>query len=217
MEPARRTRPEMEIQWTRVPRPRAVAGAILVQLLLFVLSVPFWYVGRVRLLPPKEEAVQLAPRPEPLEYEAASTGKQSSGIPMQKSKAVAQAKLVVPVGKGEPSLGERARRATTALMANFKFSLNYGFNPGEFSFASRTHGELPRIEAHEVPYEQYVIIEATVDVDGKVAEARVVTGMVPSQVAEKLITAVREFRYDPAKKDGAAVPSLVDIVVHVPS
>ena len=217
MEPATRTRPEMEIEWTRVPRPRAVAGALLVHLLAFVLALPYLLPSKVRLVKPKQEVVELAPRQVPLEYDAASSGKPSSGLPMRASRAIAHAKLVMPVGKGEPSLGERARRATKGLMADFKFSLNYGFNPTEFSFASRTHGELPRIEAHEVPYEQYVIIEATVDVDGKVAEARVVTGKVPSQVAEKLISAVREFRYDPAKKDGMAVPSLVDIVVHIQS
>jgi hypothetical protein len=207
----------MLIPWTRVPRSSALAGAVLVHLLAFILGLPFLQQNKVRLIEPKQEVVELAPRHASIVYESASSGKRSSGIPIPPDQAMAHAKLVVPVGKGEPSLGEHARRATKGLMAKFKFSLNYGFNPGEFSFASRTHGELPRIEAHEVPYEQYVIIEATVDVDGNVAEARVVTGKVPSQVADKLISAVREFRYDPAKKDGMAVPSLVDIVVHVPS
>jgi hypothetical protein len=207
----------MVIAWTRVPRSRALAAAVLVHVLVFVIALPFLQESKVRLVQPKEKVVEFARRNAPIVYNSAGSRKRSSGVPMHASKAIAHAKLMVPAGKGEPSLGERARRATKQLMANFQFSLNYGFNPGTFSFASRTHGELPRIEAHEVSYEQYVIIEATIDVDGTVAEARVVTGKVPSQVAEKLISAVREFRYDPAKRDGVAVPSLVDIVVHVPS
>jgi TonB family protein len=211
----------MLIPWNRVPRPRALLGAILAHLLLFVLAFPFFYTGKVRLIRPKHEVVQVVPRHAPLAYgpqkSAMNSGRRSSGVRMRPNKTTAVAKLVLPVGKGEPSLGERARKATKELMANFQFSLNYGFNPNAYSFANQTHGQIPRIEAHEVPYEQYVIVEVTVDVDGTVAEARVVTGRVPSHVEQKLISAIREFRYDPAKRDGVAIPSLLDIVIHVPS
>jgi TonB family protein len=60
-------------------------------------------------------------------------------------------------------------------------------------------------------------VEVTIDVDGRVAEARVTTGMVAPTIEQTLLAAIREFKYTPAKRDGTPIPSQLDIVVHIPT
>ncbi len=96
----------------------------------------------------------------------------------------------------------------------------YGWAPGpDYRLAVQTAGDLPTISADELPprYEQYVRIEVTIDKDGTVAEARIISGFVDDKIQQKLLAAVREFKYVPATRNGSPIPSQRDIVVHVPS
>jgi hypothetical protein len=44
-----------------------------------------------------------------------------------------------------------------------------------------------------------------------------VAGMVTPTIEQTLLSAIREFKYSPAKRDGVPIPSQRDIVIHIPS
>jgi TonB-like protein len=121
--------------------------------------------------------------------------------------------------EGLQALRGRARQATAGLMADFRFRHMYGFSTGDYQLAVQTAGALPVIPATELPprFEQYLIVEVTIDIDGHVADARLVTGEATKKIERTLISAIREFKYIPAKHNGSPIPSQVDIVVHIPS
>ena len=104
-------------------------------------------------------------------------------------------------------------------MADIKFRQMYGFSPGNYQLAVHTSGDIPAIPATDLPprFEQYLIVEVTIDTDGRVADARLVTGEATPKIEQTLISAIREFKYIPAKHDGSPIPSQVDIVIHIPS
>jgi outer membrane biosynthesis protein TonB len=60
-------------------------------------------------------------------------------------------------------------------------------------------------------------VEVTIDTDGHVADARRLSGMVPRAVEQKLLAEIRQFRYHPATRDGLAIPTQLNVVIHVPS
>lgn len=198
-------------------------GGIVLSCLFIAMSIPGLFQSSVRLKRVELETAKIVPLEMPSlsdsdsSVSAKNPARRAGAVrPNLKSKSLA--KLAMPIGDGEPSLGVRARRATNELMLNFRFNMNHGFNPGPvFQFANKTHGQLPKVAPEEVPYEQYVIVEVTVDVDGTVAEAKITSGKVPPKVEQKLISTIRGFRYQPATRDGVAIPSLLDIVIHVPT
>ena len=95
----------------------------------------------------------------------------------------------------------------------------YGFSTSEYKLAIRTAGEIPPIPATDLPprFEQYVMVDITIDVDGRVAEAQIVGGVVSPKIQQTLLSAIREFKYSPAMRNGTPIPSQMEIVVHVPS
>jgi TonB family protein len=117
------------------------------------------------------------------------------------------------------TLREHAKQATVGLITGIKQRQIYGFDPNNFQLPIRTAGEVPSISAADVPprFQQYVVVEVTIDVDGRVADARIVSGMVNPRIQQTLLSAIREFKYNPAKRDGTPIPSQVDIVVHIPT
>jgi TonB family protein len=118
------------------------------------------------------------------------------------------------------ALRQQAKQETAEITQDLKFRQIYGFSlKHRYQLPGHAAGELPYISKDELPphYEQYVIVEVTIDVDGHVADARVVTGMVPPAIEQKLLSAIHEFKYSPATRDGVPIPSQLDIVVHVPS
>ncbi|HEV3036190.1 MAG TPA: TonB family protein [Candidatus Angelobacter sp.] len=103
---------------------------------------------------------------------------------------------------------------------SIKFRQIYGFNRDhEYKLAVQTVGEIPSISADQVPprFEQYVIVEVTIDTEGHVAEARIVAGVVEPAIEQTLLSAIREFIYIPAQRDGVPIPSQRDIVIHIPT
>jgi TonB family protein len=123
-------------------------------------------------------------------------------------------------GTGTEVVREHAKQATAAIMGSVKFRLTYGFspNPGD-KLPVQTEGKIPFISADEVPlhFEQYVTVEVTIGIDGRVADARIVGGEVSTAIQQKLLSAIREFKYDPATRNGAPAAFQLDIVIHVPS
>jgi TonB family protein len=116
-------------------------------------------------------------------------------------------------------LREHAKQATAAIVTSIKQRQIYGFSPTNYQIPMRIAGEVPPILASEVParFEQYVTVEVTIDVDGHVADARIVAGKVAPTIQQTLLSAIREFKYSPATRDGTPIPSQVDIVVHIPT
>ncbi len=117
-------------------------------------------------------------------------------------------------------LRERARLETKALIQDFKFRTIYGFSPfAKYELAFQTSGEIPSISAAQLPphFEQYVIVEVTIDTQGRVADARVVAGAVDRTIEQTLLSAIREFKYRPATREGIPIPSQCDIVIHIPT
>jgi TonB family protein len=116
-------------------------------------------------------------------------------------------------------LREHAKKATAAIMMNIRQRLEFGFSPSDYQLPTQTAGVIPLISAGELPprYEQYLIVEVTIDRQGKVAEARITTGDVDSKIQERVLSAIRKFKYIPAKHNGSPIPSQLDIVVHVPN
>ena len=117
-------------------------------------------------------------------------------------------------------LRERAKLETKALIQNFKFRATYGFSTyPKYELAFQISGQIPTIPAAEVPphFEQYVMVEVTIDAQGKVADARVVAGAVDRMIEQTLLSAIREFKYRPATREGIPVPSQCDIVIHIPT
>jgi TonB family protein len=126
-----------------------------------------------------------------------------------------------PIGDGLTGerLRQRARLETKALIQSFNFHAIYGFSPTKYELAFQTSGEIPSIPASQLPphFEQYVIVEVTIDTQGRVADARVVAGEVDRTIEQSLLSAIRQFKYRPATRDGTPVPSQSDIVIHIPT
>jgi len=126
-----------------------------------------------------------------------------------------------PAGEsaGLQALRGRAQQATKGLMADLRFRGIYGFSLGDYQLPVQTAGELPAIPASDLPprFEQYLTVEVTIDTDGRVADARLVTGEATPQIEQTLLSAILGFKYIPAKRNGAPIPSQLDIVVHIPS
>jgi TonB family protein len=122
-------------------------------------------------------------------------------------------------GKALEVLREHARTATAGMVASIKVRQFYGFSTDQYDLAVRTSGELPVIPASDLPprFEQYITVEVTIDLDGRVADARIIGGEAPLAVQQRVLAAVREFKYTPARRNGTPIPTQVDVVVHIPS
>ena len=112
-----------------------------------------------------------------------------------------------------------AKQATARLLADFKASQISGFSPESYQFPVQISGVLPTILASDLPprFEQYLTVEVTIDIDGHVANAEVVSGEAMPNIEQRLLSAIREFKYIPAKREGSPIPFQVDLIVHIPS
>lgn len=117
------------------------------------------------------------------------------------------------------ALRTRAAAETKVILQDFKFRGIYGFSVLKTELPFQLSGELPVISAEQLPphYEQYVIVEVTVNSEGRVADARVVSGEVDTKIQQSLLAAIREFKYRPATREGIPIPSQCDIVIHIPT
>jgi len=117
------------------------------------------------------------------------------------------------------TLRKEAQRTTASLMKELQFRLNYGFGSRDYELPIHKEGEIPLISAADLPprFEQYLEIEILIDTTGSVAEAKIVHGEADQKIEDRLLAAVRQFKYIPAKYLQRPVPSQMDIVVHIPS
>ena len=175
------------------------------------------------ILVQQTRVVPLAAKGSPLAFNSAKaepvrTHTKSTLHASKRHEVKTEAKTVGENGTVE-MIREHAKRETAGLMLSIKQRLTYGIPLTDYQLAVQTAGKVPIIAADELPprYEQYLVVEITVDIDGSVADARLVTGQVDQKVQEKLLAAIREFKYTPAKHNGAPIPSQLDLVVHVPS
>lgn len=206
-----------------VPRPSIVFLSVLAHLVVLILAVvALRQAAGIHIVPPKYEMVQTISGPVYLSStSAAARAGKPRATPSLLHRSARRAR--VPEGNAEKGaaavLRRRARQATAGMMASLKFLHTYGFSTDHYDLAVQTAGQWPAISADEVPprFEQYVTVELTIDIDGHVADARVVGGEVDPAIVQRLLAAVREFRYSPAKRDGAPIPSQVDLVIHIPS
>ncbi|HEY6274495.1 MAG TPA: energy transducer TonB [Terriglobales bacterium] len=122
-------------------------------------------------------------------------------------------------GTASETLQQYAREATAAIVTDLKQRQIYGFSPGSYEIPVWMSGDLPTISAAEVPprFEQLLIVEITIDVDGRVAQAKIVSGSVAPIIQHKVLAAILGFKYSPAKRGGTPIPSQLDLVIHIPT
>jgi protein TonB len=61
-----------------------------------------------------------------------------------------------------------------------------------------------------------VIVEVTIDAQGAVVEEKLLQGLGPG-VDERVISALRDWRFRPATRNGVAISSKHDVHFHFPS
>jgi TonB family protein len=212
------------IRGDTVPDARVLLFSVIAHCLALV--VVTWLlvsqrVGPVIVFPEKQQLARWSPRAVYLPPNARSP---RLAIAQKNTTLRARkARPVQPESTAEGLTGERlrmrARLETKALIQDFKFRTVYGFSPFPYEFAFQISGQIPTISAADVPprFEQYVTVEVTIDAQGRVADARVVAGAVDRKIEQTLLSAIREFKYRPASREGIPVPSQCDIVIHIPT
>ena len=180
--------------------------------------------GRVHIVPEEYKVVQTISGRASLSFNSAKPKpRQSHASLLHVHKSTRPARTPEPQttanGTSAEVLRERAKQATAGLMMDIKQRQFYGFSTSDYQLAVRMAGEIPTIPATDLPprFEQYVMVDIIVDIDGRVAEAQIVGGQVPPKIQQTLLAAIREFKYRPAQRNGAPIPSQLEIVVHVPS
>jgi TonB family protein len=205
-----------------VPGRLPLLLSLLTHLTVVALAVMLLNGTRIHFEPEKHEAIRLSPGSIHLSAKAAQTSassQQPSATHRRRQVRVQQA-LSSPYSRPGQTLREEAKVATADIMSSLRFHMVYGFYPNhKFDLAIQTAGEVPAISADRVPphFQQYVMVEVTIDTQGRVAEARIVAGLVDDSIQQTLLSAIREFKYIPAKRDGVPIPSQYDIVIHIPS
>jgi TonB family protein len=204
------------------PRPSLILFSVLAHVIVLGWIVESRH-SPIVLIVPKEYAVQRISGAH-LSFHATKTNPAPLRVrPFRVRRSTRQARVPEPGTSAEGSalqiLREHAKQATTAMVTSIKQRQIYGFSPIEYRLAVQTAGEIPTISAADVPphFEQYVVVEVTIDVDGRVADARVVAGQVDSIIQQTLLSAIRGFKYNPAKRDGTPIASQLDLVIHIPT
>jgi TonB family protein len=206
------------------PRRPVILLSFFSHLVALALIVIIWRnTANVHIVHEQYKVVQTISGPKALAYDPPETKPRQSPSLLHLRKARRPARTVetesMAHGITLQGLRERAKQATAGLMTDIKQRQIYGFSTSDYKLATRTTGEIPLIPAADLPprFEQYVMVDITIDVDGRVAEAQIVGGLVPPKIQQTLLSAIREFKYSPATRNGTPIPSQLEIVVHVPS
>jgi TonB-like protein len=219
-------KPERQILLSTEPVPRTsiVLLSVLAHVVALALIIVFRHATGAHVVPEKLTAVEI---PAGGPHVAFNPRQPKSTLPRASAfhlpRRIKLKHLTNPGNTGDSpglqALRGRAKQSTVGLMNDFKFRQMYGFSPGNYQLAVQISGVVPVISAAELPprFEQYLIVEVTIDIDGRVADARFVNGMATPKIEETLLSAVREFKYIPAKRDGSPIPCQVDLVIHIPS
>lgn len=204
------------------PPASAIILSILVHCVALLLFLTIRFPAGPKLVPHHYELAKVIPlKPHvsfaPHRGSTHGNGGRSTGHsrPLAAGPAVSNPKL----SAGE-ALQKEAKQYSAAMMNGLKMQMIYGFYPGHrFQLPLRQSGDLPHISRDQVPprFEQIVLIDIIIDTEGKVADARIVAGLVDPSIQKILLAAVREFKYTPATRDEVPIPSQVEIVIPVPS
>lgn len=209
-----------------VPRTSVILLSVFAHAAAVALIVAFWHRTGVYVVPEKHEMVQVISGPAHLPFFRNSTSSKSrraQATPFRGHRSTRRARVPASTTAAEGASGqalrERARRATAGMMASIRARGFYGFSSDGYQLPVQREGTIPLISAAELPprFEQLVLVDVTIDTDGRVADAQIVGGMVEPAIERKLLAAIREFKYSPAKHNGAPIPSQVELVIHIPS
>ena len=202
-----------------VPRVSVFSLSVLAHLVLLAALV-LRHATAAHIVPTKYEVVQTTSGAAQVAYAPPKGVPRPSPFhqPRTKKKARMQ-NSVEGDAAGVEIIRAHAKQATAGLMVGLKQRLTYGFSTIHYDLAVQTSGVVPTISADELPprFEQYLIVEVTIDSDGRVADARLTSGMATPKIEKTLLSAIREFKYIPAKRDGTPIPCQVDLVIHIPS
>ncbi len=204
-----------------VPRVSFFSLSVLAHLVVLVV-VLVRHATAPQIVPTKYEVVQASSGAAQVAYEPPPKGTPRPSPfqqPHSKKKAGLQQTKVAGDAAGVEIIRAHAKQATAGLMMGIKQRLIYGFSTIHYDLAVQTSGVIPTISADELPprFEQYLTVEVTINIDGRVADARLTSGMATPKVEQTLLSAIREFKYIPAKRDGTPIPCQIDLVIHIPS
>ena len=205
-----------------VPRVSVLSLSVVAHVVVLVLVV-LRHATAPQIVPTKYQMVQAVSGTDQVTYnpppKAAPPRFSPFHVPRTKRKPRVREQDVSGTGTALETLRAHAKAATAGLMVGIKQRLTYGFSTIDYKLAVQTSGAIPVISADELPprFEQYLIVEVTIDTDGRVADARLLSGMATPKIEQTLLSAIREFKYIPAKRDGTPIPCQVDLVIHIPS
>jgi len=205
-----------------VPRVSVLSLSVFAHLAVLVLIV-LRHATAPQIVPTKYEILQTVSGADQVTYnpppKAVPPRPSPFHVPHSKQKPHAQEQDVSGTGTALETLRAHAKQATAGLMVGIKQRLTYGFSTINYQLAVQTSGVIPTISANDLPprFEQYLVVEVTIDIDGRVADARLTTRMATPKIEQSLLSAIREFKYIPAKRDGSPIPCQIDLVIHIPS
>lgn len=209
--------------WNTVPGRRAVSLSILAHCVVLVIVGLLLRIKGPVMMVQQTTAISLAAKGSPVAFnsvKAEPVRTPTKSLLHASKRRQLKTKTTIAGENGTVEMiREHAKRETAGLMLSIRQRLTYGIPLTDYQLAVQTAGVVPIIPASDLPprYEQYLVVEITVDIDGTVADARIITGQVEQKVQQKLLSAIRDFKYIPAKHNGAPIPSQLDLVVHVPS
>ena len=205
----------------RVPRVSVLSLSVIAHVAVLLL-VGIRHATMPHIVPAKYVAVQAISGPAQVAYEPPPKGAPRPS-PFHQPRSKKKAHIPNPSVEGDAAgveiIRAHAKQATAGLMMGIKQRLTYGFSTINYQLAVQTSGAIPVISADELPprFEQYLIVEVTINIDGRVADARLLSGMATPKIQQTLLSAIREFKYIPAKRDGSPIPCQIDLVIHIPS
>jgi TonB family protein len=206
-----------------VPRRSVIFLSGFAHLAALVLILVLWRAAGPFVLPVKNLTLQRLSGTAHLAFHPAEAKAGRPNAALHLPRRTRRTRAATPkAGEGGTALEvlrEHARAATAGMVATIKVRQFYGFSTDQYDLAYQISGTFPVIPADELPprFEQYVIVEVTIDVDGRVADARIVSGEAPPAIQQRLLSAAREFKYTPARRNGTPIPTQLDLVVHIPS
>jgi TonB family protein len=115
---------------------------------------------------------------------------------------------------------EAARKAATASAAAagsaYGSSLTGSTLGEEVRPALRVAGSEPRVETNDFSgREGNVVIEITIDERGNIVQKKLLESLSPA-ADQKVLAALEDWRFQPATRDGVAIPSKEDVYYHFP-
>ena len=204
-----------------VPRVSVFSLSVLAHLVVLAILV-FRHANAAHIVPTKFEAVQTVSGAAQVAY-VPPKGAPLLPSPFHQPRIKKKARVQAPGLAGDPAgvevIRAHAKQATAGLMVGIKQRLIFGFSAINYQLAVQTSGVIPTISADDLPprFEQYLIVEVTINIDGHVADARLTSGMATPKIEQTLLSAIREFKYIPAKRDGSPIPCQIDLVIHIPT